>query len=386
MSRAPGGNPAIATLKRSVFSQLAPRIRAHEGPVYPLHVGDTYLEPALGAHLADQTEAVAPGIHKYASPRGRSGLIDAIVERRRTRPGEAGLQPDNVLITAGVTAGLSATVRALLAPGQTILILAPYWPLIRGMSISHGVSVRELPFYDRVFDAETAAAVLDEAVTPDVGAVYLNWPNNPSGAIPSAAVAREIAAFAKRHDLWILADEVYEELVFDGPSPSLAEFPDAQGRLIRTFSFSKAYGMAGNRVGYLTAPAEAAARIEQLTTYLVYSVSTGGQRAAEMVLRDGDAWLADTRTRYLAAGRESAQRLGLAVPRGGTFLFVDVGAHLDERGMLGFLEDCLAEGLVISPGEIFGAEYANYVRLCFTSAPPDQVRAGTEVLARKLGL
>ncbi len=385
MGRLENGNPAIASLQRSVFSKLAPRIKELTGPIYRLHVGDTYLQPAVGAHLADQTESVFPGVHKYASPRGDRELIQAIVDRRRARPGDENLTAEQVLVTTGVTGALSATVRALLAPGQEILILAPYWPLIRGMSISHGLSYKEVPFYDRITSAESVRELLSAATTEKSGAIYLNWPNNPSGLIPSREVADAIVEFALEKDLWVFSDEVYEELVFDGPSPNLAAYAELDGRLIRTFSFSKAYGMAGNRVGYLISSADVVRRIEQLTTYLVYSVSTGGQRCALEVLRNGDSWLADARQRYEAAGRETAIRLGEPMPRGGTFLFVKVSEHTDERGTLGLCEDVLEDGLIISPGEIFGAAYADFVRVCFTSAHPDEVRKGVEILARRLG-
>ena len=384
MSRLPDGNPAIATLQSSVFTKLAPRLREHRGPIYPLHIGDTYLEPPAGCHLADQTEKIEPGIHQYASPRGRQTLIEAIVERRNGRPGEA-VSPEEVLITTGVTGALTAIVRALLSPGQEIILVAPYWPLIRGISVSHGVRFVEVPLYDRIETAEGARQALEEVVTPNTAAIYVNWPNNPSGRIPSVPVVDTIVEFAERHDLWIISDEVYEELVFEGPAPTLTMYPEARDRVIRTFSFSKAYGMAGNRVGYLIAPKGAVDRIVQLTTYLVYSVSTGGQRSAEMALKHGDPWLIDARGRYEKAGRAAALRLGLGVPQGGTFLFVDVSEHLDERGTLGFLEGVIDDGLVLAPGEIFGAAYANFVRLCFTCVPPEEVATGVEILAKHLG-
>ena len=384
MPRLEQGNPAIATLQRSVFTTLARRIREHPGPIYPLHIGDTYLQPPLGCHLSDQTEDVEPGVHRYDSPRGRRGLIEAIVDCRSSRPGEA-VTPEQVLITTGVTGALTAIVRALLSPGQEIILLAPYWPLIRGISISHGVRHVEVPFYDRVDTARDVRESLEAAVNPNTAAVYVNWPNNPRGLIPNSSVVDAIVELAERHDLWLISDEVYEDLVYEGSAPSLASYPEARDRIIRTFSFSKAYGMAGNRVGYLVGPADTVARIEQLTTYLVYSVSTGCQRSAEMAIRHGGSWLDDARRRYGQAGRLSAQRLGLPVPKGGTFLFIDVSEHLDDRGTLGFLERVLDDGLVLAPGEIFGQSYSSFVRLCFTCVPPEEVAKGVEVLAHHLG-
>ena len=384
MARLEHGNPAIASLQSSVFTRLAKRIKEHQGPIYPLHIGDTYLQPPHGCHLSDQTEDLEPGIHRYDNPRGREALVEAIVDHRTSHRGEV-LAPEQVLITTGVTGALTAIVRSLLSPGQEIILLAPYWPLIRGMSISHGVRHVEVPFYDRVDTAEAARDALDAAVSAKTAAIYVNWPNNPSGLVPSSEVVDAIVEFAERHDLWVISDEVYEDLVFEGSAPSLAVYPEASERIIRTFSFSKAYGMAGNRVGYLVGPAETVARIVQLTTYLVYSVSTAGQRAAEMAIRHGGAWLDDTHKRYAEAGRRSAERLGLAAPKGGTFLLVDVSEHLDDHGTLGFLERVLDDGLVLAAGQVFGQAYSDFVRLCFTCVPPADVAKGVEILARHLG-
>ena len=248
-----------------------------------------------------------------------------------------------------------------------------------------GVKHVEVPLYDRVDTRQSARESLQAAVNANTAAVYVNWPNNPSGLIPNRSVVDAIVEFAEQHDLWIISDEVYEDLVYEGSAPSLASYPGVRDRVIRTFSFSKAYGMAGNRVGYLVGPTDTVARIEQLTTYLVYSVSTGCQRSAEMAIRHGDSWLHDARHRYGQAGRLSAQRLGLPAPKGGTFLFIDVSEYLDDRGTLGFLERVLDDGLVLAPGEIFGQSYSTFVRLCFTCVPPEEVAKGVEILAQHLG-
>ena len=196
--RRPEGNPAIASLQRSVFSQLAPRIAAHRGPVFRLHVGDTYLTPPPGARIEEQTHALEPSINRYASPKGRAGFIEAICARRSARDGGM-VEPAQVLPTVGATGALSATVRALLAPGDHLMMLAPHWPLIRGMSVAHGLEVSSPPFYDRASDGPSARALLEAALRPETAAIYVNWPNNPSGLVPSREVVEAIVAFAPEH-------------------------------------------------------------------------------------------------------------------------------------------------------------------------------------------
>jgi N-succinyldiaminopimelate aminotransferase len=165
----------------------------------------------------------------------------------------------------------------------------------------------------------------------------------------------------------------------------MAALPGAAERTIAAHSVSKSFAMAGNRVGYLVGPAETIDRIEQLTTYWVYSVNRGGQRAAAHALRTGGSWLESARGRYAEVGRAAARRLGVDPPEGGTFLFLDVAPSLDGRGMLGLLEDCLQQGLLVAPGEVFGRDYATWVRLCFTAVEPERALAGVDVLARLLG-
>lgn len=384
MPRLPHGNPAIASLNRSVFSSLESRLAAHDGPVFPLHVGDTYLRPPPGAWLEEQTFARAPELNRYTSPKGSRELIAAACATRSARDGYE-VEPANVLPVVGATGGLAAAVRALLAPGQEILLPGPHWPLIRGMSVAHGLVPVTVPFYDRATDAASARALLEGAITPATGAIYLNSPNNPSGLVLGAEALGAVVELAIAHDLWILVDEVYESLAFVDSVPRLTDFPEARERTVFVHSFSKAFGMAGFRVGYAVADPAVIERLEKLTTYLVYSVPSGGQRAAAQALLHGDAWLAETRAAYRRTGAAAARRLGVSEPAGGTFLFFDAAAALDDRGMMGFLEDCLGDGLLVAPGSIFGADYATYVRVCFTSIAPDGVATGIEILARRLG-
>lgn len=378
MARLAEGNPALSSLQSSVFSSLVARLRSHQGPIFPLHVGDTYMEPPRGARLADQTE---DGIHRYAIPKGRADLIDAIISDRSP---DRVLERGQVLVTVGATGGLSTAVRSLFVPGQRVLLLAPYWPLIRGMSVSHGLTTAELPFYDRITTAEAARAALEAQAHPDLAAVYVNLPNNPSGQLASREVVEEIVAFAQRHDLWILSDEVYEDYVFRGELVRPGDIAGAEERLLSVYSFSKAYGMAGNRVGYLIGPERVIDRIERLQTYLNYGTGNGAQQAAAVALRKGHAWLCDAKQAYREIASETAAMLGIPSPAGGTFHFFDVSPRVGPGGVDRLLAACVARGLLVAPGNIFGAEYGDQIRICFTCAPPETVRQGVAILAELL--
>jgi N-succinyldiaminopimelate aminotransferase len=142
--------------------------------------------------------------------------------------------------------------------------------------------------------------------------------------------------------------------------------------------------MTGNRCGYLVAPAQVIEAIERITTNLHYSACTASQLAALRALDGpGDDWVKQARSQYAELGRETAALLNLAAPAGSTFLFPEVSGALDDRGLTGLLSDLAADGVMVAPGPTFGP-YPNHLRVCFTSAPPEQVRRGVALLAARL--
>jgi len=367
----------------SLFSKLAHRIASIEGERFALHVGDTYLSPAPGAQMEDLKTAEHPQMNRYAVPHGHPDLLEAIHHKHN-------VDTDRLLVTAGATGALDAISGALLAPHDEVLILAPFWPLIRGIVTAARARAVEVPFYDRISDDPGAAAAQVEALlTPYLSersaALYVNTPNNPTGRILGPEVQQAIATFARKHDLWVWSDEVYEDYAWSQPHASIA--CHAPERTFAIYSFSKAYGMAGNRCGYIVGPQDPTfiGAVRKISTHSFYSAPTASQLAAAHVLQHGAPWLEAASDAYKRAGYAAAARLGLPAPEGGTFLFIDVATHLGPRGLQGFLEDCIDRGLVLAPGSSCGSDYGHYVRLCFTCEPPDTVARGVEVLAAILG-
>jgi N-succinyldiaminopimelate aminotransferase len=365
----------------AVFSPIANLLHEVPGGVCPLHVGDTWMEPFAGGRMQDLSEADHPGLHRYCETRGIPALIDALVDKVRARNG---LRCDakNVLVTAGATGGLCAALGAITSPGDEVLILAPFWPLIRGIVGAFRADPVEVPFYDRVTSAEEAVAALAAQSTPRTAALYVSSPSNPSGRVLPGAWIAALAEWADREGLWLISDEVYEDFVYRGAHVSIAGFlPE---RTLTVFSFSKAYGMAGNRTGYLVGPEAAITQAQKISTHTFYAAPTSGQVAGLRALRDGAPWIAHARASYEEVGRKAAAVLGVAPPEGSTFLFLDVSARLDERGVWGFLEDCVSDGVALAPGPSCGRDYGSWVRLCYTAAPPDQVLAAVDRLAARL--
>ena len=156
MPRYPSVSPSLAAVEASVFSSLMHRLKLHEGESYPLHVGDTWLEPVEGCRMEDLRVAEFPGMHRYAPPRGIPRLLEMLAARVETRS-DTPTQQDDVLVSAGATGGLAAIVGTVVQPGDEVLVLAPYWPLITGIvRCYHGHPVG----VPSIGDAEDSSAVV----------------------------------------------------------------------------------------------------------------------------------------------------------------------------------------------------------------------------------
>ncbi|MFL5346074.1 MAG: pyridoxal phosphate-dependent aminotransferase [Hyalangium sp.] len=381
MPRHPSYAPSIASMSGSVYSALTAKLEHMGGEVYPLYVGDTWLEPPEGCRMEDLREAEHPGLHRYSPVQGHPALLDTIVEHVRAHVGMP-TERSQVLVTTGATGGLGAMVGALLKPGEEVLLLAPYWPLIAGIvQAFHGVPVA-VPFLG-LGSAEELVEAVRARLTERTVALYLNTPNNPTGQVLPRAWVEALAELARREHLWLLTDEVYEHYVYSGEHVYARAL--APERTLSTWSFSKAYGMAGNRCGWVVGPTEAVAQMRKVSTHSFYSAPTAAQLAGMRALQGpGLKWAAQAAQQYEDVGRKVAARLGVPPPQGSTFLFVDVSQHLDERGLQGFLERCVEHRLLVAPGPMFGP-FPHHVRLCFTGSPPAVVLRGADVLARLMG-
>ena len=373
MPRPPDYDPSAVRMPGSPFSAAV--IAAP--PEFALHVGDSWRAPAECARTERFAEAEHPGLHRYPSTQGMPELIEAVVAKLGSANALAA-QPENVLITAGATGALSCAIGSLASPGDEILILAPFWPLIRGMVRTFRAVPVEVPFYDRVASAAEAVEAVRSRHSPRCVALYVSTPSNPSGRLLPGEWLEALADFARRENLWLLSDEVYEDYAYAAPHVSLGRF--APERTFSAFSFSKAYAMAGDRIGYLHGPSMGIAHARKIATHTFYTAPTVGQRAALGALTGASAWLAETRASYRHAGSDAARTLGVAVPQGGCFLFLPLGG----RSVDAFLDACLAEGVALAPGSASGEAYTDWVRLCFTALPPERMGEAVRRVAKQL--
>jgi N-succinyldiaminopimelate aminotransferase len=378
MPRPPKPSRTASAIGAAPFSPLAERARASGRRVFPLHVGDTWMEPFPGARMEALRVEQHPGMHRYCETAGIPPLVDALLEKLRTR-NALPVERAGVLVTAGATSGLACAVAALADPGEEVLILAPFWPLVRGIVSAQRARPVEVPFFDRVHSADDAVAAIEERLSPKSVALYFSSPSNPTGRVLPRAWLEALAELARRRDLWLLSDEVYEDYVYRGEHVSIGSL--APERTLSVYSFSKAYGMAGNRVGALAGPAEIVAEVHKLQIHSSYHAPTAAQLAALAALRGGAAWVEAARASYRAAGEDAAAVLGLPPPEGSMFLFLDVAPRLGAGGLPAFLEACLEAGVLVAPGSSSGAAYGSWIRLCYSSVPPPDAATAVRLLA-----
>jgi N-succinyldiaminopimelate aminotransferase len=388
MPRPPDLTPTAKNLSNRIFSELAQKASRMSRRIYPLHVGDTWRDPIPEALAEAQRIAEYPHMHRYGPIPGEPPLLEAI-QSRLHQLHEIHVPIDSLQVTAGATSGLSILAQTLLSPDDEVLVLAPFWPLIRGTIRARGARVIEVPCFDRLddpdFDLETR---IRQAITSKTVAVYVNSPNNPTGRILPHGSEEVLRRIAEEHNLWLAFDEAYEDLYLDGHSHTpLWKCPGVFERAIVSHSFSKTYGLAGARVGYTHGPQNVMEAFRDVQTFQTYSAPRPMQYCALAALRHGESWLEETRRHYREAAEQAAEVLGIPVPVAGTFVFFDASPYLPEAAsdVTPFLHRCLDEaGILMTPGAASGEAYHRWARLCFTAVSLPELSEALRALAQLL--
>ena len=279
----------------------------------------------------------------------------------------------------------------MLFRSDDVLLASPYWPLAHGILSACGAHVVEAPFSARLYadPAQAAGSLFEAVLTPNTKALYLINPNNPDGKVMTRAHAESVARFAIRHDLWVIADEVYAHLTYDAPHVSLARLPGMAERTITAFSFSKSHALAGARVGAIVGPPDVIAAAKRMSVHSAFNVPVAMQRAALEALTAGDTWLEGARDDYRKARDATLAALAkLPVrvdrPEGATYVMIDFSDLLGSRKLTELLACAVARGVLLAPGEAFGAVASQSARLCFTSVPIARVALGVERLGQAI--
>ena len=316
-------------------------------------------------------ESLQQGKTAYTSNSGRLELRQAISRHIERLYGLYYSPEDQVLVTVGVSEALWLALRAILDPGDEVLVVQPCFVAnSAAVEMAGGVAVNVDAYVED--DFQITGATLEAAITPRTKAILISYPNNPTGAILTREHMLEVAAIAEKHDLVVISDEIYERLVYESQHVCFASLPGMYERTIVLSGMSKSYAMTGWRIGYATAPAPLLDAMRKLHQYLIMSAPTMGQIAALEALEHGEDDVEmmrqsyDCRRRLIVSGFNS---LGLTCfePRGAFYAFPSIEATgmTDEE----FCERLLVEEQVaVVPGSAFGASGSGFVRASYTNS------------------
>lgn len=316
-------------------------------------------------------DAIEEGYTRYTPSAGIPALRKAIAEDAGKRRGIQ-LQASQVVVGPGAKTALFFPTLALIRPGDEVLYPDPGFPTYRAMiEVAGGVPV-PVPLseeQDFSFDLD----VFDRLLSDKSRLVVLNTPSNPTGGVMPLAALEHIAAAARERDLWVLSDEIYARLVYEGTAPSIAALPGMLERTIICDGFSKTYAMTGWRLGYGIMPPALADRVELLLNHSVGCTASftqiAGLEAIQGPQDQVEAVLAEYNRRRLAlvAALNNLPGVHCRMPQGTFYAFPNITG-------LGKSSDWLAEyllveaGVALLPGTAFGAHGEGYLRLCFANS------------------
>ena len=364
----------IRRLPPYVFAEVngaKARARAAGEDIIDLGMGnpDSPTPPHIVAKLVEAVQD--PRTHRYSTSKGIPGLRRALASYYARRFGVK-LDPDTeVVATLGSKEGLANLAAAITSPGDTILVPNPSYPIHQFGFIIAGASVRSVPATP---DDEMLRA-LERAVrhsVPKPTALIVNFPSNPTAFLASLDFYREVVAFCRRHEIWILSDLAYAEIYFGNePPPSLLQVPGAKDIAVEFTSLSKTYSMPGWRMGFAAGNARLIAALARMKSYLDYGAFTPIQVAAVAAL-NGPQDCVDA-MRALYKERRDVLLPGLAaagwhipVPAGSMFAWAPIPERHAHLGSVEFAKLLLARAQVaVAPGIGFGEQGDGHVRIAF---------------------
>ena len=359
------------------------QLRNEGATVYQFEGGEPFMptpEPIKDA----MKRALDENQTRYAPSSGIPELLDAIAEKLRTR-NRIPAQSKDVIVVNGGMQGLFGAFQSVVNPGDEVLLFSPYWTPIKDL-VAHcqGKSVLVPTDEAREFGFEKTLA---RYATERTRAIYYNTPQNPSGVVLTPEEAKAVAAFVQERDLIVVADEAYEDLVYDGEHCSIASLDGMFERTISTFTFSKSYSMTGWRLGYAVAPEPWMTGLKKAVLYSSNGVSTPTQWAGVAALKIDVATLEQIKEQYrirrdlLLSG---LNEIGLpcAPPAGAFYALPDVSRiSKDSREAAEVLLNRAQVATV--PGIVFGPQGESHVRFSF-SLPIETIEAGLDSLRRNL--
>jgi aspartate aminotransferase len=345
--------------------------------VYRLEVGDTNFDVPANIQQAI-SDALKQGKTHYPPSTGLLQLRQAMLHKMQTENKLPIKDEEHVLVTIGGMHGLYMAWASLLEPGDEVILPDPMWSEIAELiKRPGGVPVPITLRADKGFLYDPAD--IEAAVTPRTKAIYINSPQNPIGAVFSEETQRQVAAIAVKHNLWVISDEAYEHVIFDGQRHfSIGSIPEIADRMITIYTFSKTYAMTGLRLGYMATNddqiVDRCRKLLRLTTNGVPSITQWGGLAAMTGSQDAVKEMAkelEARRNIFLEGIQTINAFESFKPGGAFYVWSRISPEWpgyqgkrDSWAMTNYLID--RAGVGTSPGIAFGPSGEGYVRFAFT--------------------
>ncbi len=364
-------NKSVAKLPESQIRQIMELGRNIEG-VIPFWFGEGD-EPTPEFIKQAAVQALHDDKTFYVPNNGVPELRQAIAEYMSALYGRQ-LGEDRITVSTSGMHGIMLAYQTILDPGDKVVIIGPIWPnTVHAAEVlgarTEIVALREVNGEWKI-DLEALFAALGNGAK----ALFINSPNNPTGWMAERGELEAIFAFCRQHGIWMVSDDVYARLVYDGRTlaPSVVELAEPDDRVIIINSFSKSWNMTGWRLGWLTAPPDLLLSLAKLTEYNIAGPATFVQHAGIVALREGEAHVARSRAAFeerrdLVYRRLSAlNRIGMVKPKGAFYAFFSVEGETDSLALTKrLLHDA---GVGLAPGTAFGDVGEGYLRLCFAAS------------------
>jgi aspartate aminotransferase/aminotransferase len=339
-----------------------------------------HIVAAAQRSLADERQTYGPG----------AGLLwlRAAIAERAARVNRFAAAPEQVVVAAGGTGAIMDTLQALCSPGDEVLVPDPAWPGYDAMLAAIGA--REVRYPLHAEDGwQPRLEAIEALIAPRTKVLIVNSPSNPGGAVFPRETIEQLVALVERHNLWLISDECYDEILFEGEEVSPATL--APERTVTIGTCSKSYAMTGWRVGWAVAPRAVAPAITLANIATVNNLPTFVQRAAHAAITGPQDCVDEMRREYrerrdLAVELLRERDLLEYVPHGAFYLLIPVAracSRISQSSLSGqpfagvaFAERLLTErGIALAPGEAFGRQTTGYARVSLASSHED-LRAG----------
>lgn len=361
----------MASVQMPVMGFVADLIRENPGTI-SLGQGVVHYGPPAQALDAAREAIGRPGTHRYGYVIGRHDLREAFKDKMiRENKLDPGFE---VIVTAGSNMAFFETALAITDPGDEVILVAPYY-------FNHEMGVRIAGCKPVVVEVEgnylPDIDSLESAITDRTRAIVTVSPNNPTGVVYPPTLLRRINLLCASHGLYHITDEAYDYFVFDGEkhySPGSA--PGSYAHTVSLYSMSKAYGMAGWRLGYMAVPPGLLAPIRKIQDTNPICPSLVSQAAAMAALEEGFAYcdqflapMADVRRKVLRQLRALGPGIQVSPSTGAFYVFIRVETHLDAPTLTAQL--IRDHKVAVIPGDTFGASKATYLRIAFGALQPE---------------